>query len=357
MQILLNPGPVNVSARVRAALNGPDRCHRESEYFDLQDAIRSRLTGVFGTSPDAYTPVLLTGSGTAMVEAMIASCVPEGGRLLVVRNGVYGDRMARIAAVHRIATDAVASVWIARPPRESLERALRAERYDAVAVVHQETTTGLLNDMETVSELVHAAGARLLVDAVSALGGEPFDFARWRPDAVACTANKCVQGLPGLSFALVRRGFMEEMQSYPERTLYLHLPRHHASQEQRSTAFTPAIQVADALKAALDELFEETVAGRIDRYARAATIVRDGLEASGFALLLPQALRSNTLTTAMLPAGFGYESLHDALKREGFVIYAGQGQLSHATFRVANMGQVAEDEFHRFVRAIGAAVA
>jgi len=357
MQILLNPGPVNVSSRVRAALGGPDRCHRESEYFDLQDAIRARLPRALGAPTADYTSVLLTGSGTAMVEAMITSCVPPNGRLLVITNGVYGQRIEQMAAAHRIAHDTVAAPWIERPPLHSIERALGAARYAAVAVVHHETTSGLLNDLGSIAPLVHAHGARLLVDAVSSLGGERFDFRAWQPDAVACTANKCVQGLPGVSFALVRRDVMDAMAGDPERTLYLHLPRQHAEQERRSTPFTPAIQVAEALLAALDELADETVDARIDRYARAAAIVRDGLQAAGITLLLPSAVRSNTLTAALLPEGTTYRALHDALKAEGFVIYAGQAQFADVGFRVANMGHIDEREFHRFVQVLGAAVA
>ena len=356
MHILLNPGPVNVSPRVRAALAGPDLCHREPEYFDLQDAIRERLPRVLGAT-DEYTSVILTGSGTAMVEAMIASAVPEGGRLLVVRNGVYGERIGRMAAAHRIACDAAAAAWTERPLADALERAFAAARYDAVAVVHHETTTGLLNDLGIVADLAQAHGVPLLVDAVSSLAGDPFDFARWRPAAVACTANKCLQGLPGLSFALVRREFMDAMHAHPERTVYLHLPRHFAEQERRSTPFTPAIQIAYALLAALDELADETLDGRIARYRRAASIVRTGLERLGFTPLLPPPLRSNTLTTAALPQGLSYAALHDALKRDGFVIYAGQGALAATCFRVANMGHVDEGEYHRFVHSLAAAVA
>jgi 2-aminoethylphosphonate-pyruvate transaminase len=349
--ILLNPGPVNVSARVRAALDGPDLCHREPEYFDLQDDIRSQLLDAFDVRRD-YTSVLLTGSGTAMVEAMIASSMPDGGRLLVLQNGVYGERIARIAAAHRIACDTIGSAWTERPGTEAIERQLKSTRYEALAIVHHETTAGLLNDLEPVAALCRRHGVRLLVDAVSALGGEAFDFAAWHPDAVACTANKCVQGLPGISFALVRREYMDAMSRYPERTLYLHLPRHHAEQERRSTPFTPAIQVAFALRAALDELREETVVARVARYRRAAAIVRDGLGSLGFDLVLPPPLRSTTITAVKLPDGLGYPGLHDALKAQGFVIYGGQGPLAATLFRVATMGDVSEADYHRFIDAL-----
>ncbi len=338
--ILMNPGPVNVSARVRDALAGPDLCHREPEFLDLQDTIRDRLLEAFGVR-EHYTSVLLTGSGTAMVEAMIASALPERGRLLVLQNGVYGDRMARIARVHSIPCDVIECPITERHNLEGIDTRLLAERYSALAVVHHETTTGLLNDVAAIAELCRRRNVRLLVDAVSSLAGERFNFERWAPDAVACTANKCVQGLPGLSFSLVRREFMDAMASFPERTLYLHLPRHFAAQEKRSTPFTPAVQVGYALRAALDELCEETVESRIARYSHATTIIRRGLTSLGFELLLPEPLRSTTMTAVRLPLGESYEHLHDALKRSGFVIYAGQGPLAKSIFRVAAMGDVA----------------
>jgi 2-aminoethylphosphonate-pyruvate transaminase len=354
--ILLNPGPVNVSPRVRDALAGPDLCHREPEFFDLQDGIRQRLLEAFRTPAGQYTPVLLTGSGTAMVEAIVSSAVPDGGRLLIVQNGVYGERIARIARVHGIAHEVVACTPTERPAIDALALRLAHTHYDALAIVHHETTTGLLNDLAPVAALCKLKGTRLLVDAVSALAGEPFDFASLAPDAVACTANKCVQGLPGLSFALVKRDFMDAMRGYPERTLYLHLPRHHDEQEKRSTPFTPAVQIAYALRAALDELIDETVDGRVARYGRAAAIVRDGVAALGLDLLLPPALRSTTLTAIALPRQLGYPALHDALKRDGFVIYAGQGPLAATLFRVATMGDVREEDYRRFVHCLGAAI-
>jgi 2-aminoethylphosphonate-pyruvate transaminase len=355
--ILLNPGPVNVTPRVRAALNGPDLCHREPEYFEMQDAIRAALLRVFDAPQADFTSVIITGSGTAMVEAMVGSGVSASGRLLVVQNGIYGERMARMATVHGIAHDVLDAAWTERPSLDALAARLATAQYEALAVVYHETTTGLLNDLPAIAALCRASGVRLLVDAVSALGGEPLDFRGWQPDAVACTANKCVQGLPGLSFAIVRRDFMQAMEAFPERSLYLHLPRHHAEQERQSTAFTPAVQIGYALRAALEELDEETVAGRIARYGRASAIVRTGLEALGLRLVLPPALRSNTLTAIGLPRGTSYRDLHDALRAQGFVIYAGQGALAATLFRVAAMGDVSEADYRRFVAALGAAVA
>ena len=149
---------------------------------------------------------------------------------------------------------------------------------------------------------------------------------------------------------------LNDVNAFPERTLYLHLPRHYAAQERRSTPFTPAVQLAYALHAALEELESESVDGRINRYLRASTIIRRGLAGLGFELLLPEALRSTTMTSVTLPLGVSYEHLHDALKRSGFVIYAGQGPLAASIFRVAAMGDVAEADYRRFVATLGAVV-
>jgi 2-aminoethylphosphonate-pyruvate transaminase len=292
-----------------------------------------------------------------MVEAAVVSAVKPGGRLLVLRNGVYGDRIAAIAAAHRIDHDTVDADAVAHVPLEAVARRLEGGAYDVVAMVHHETTTGLVNPVVAVGRLARTHGARFVVDSVSGLGGEAFDFASSCADIVVSTANKCLQGLPGLSFALARLEMMETMRAYPARSVYLHLPLHAAEQDRRSTAFTPAVQIAYALDAALAELEAESVERRVARYARAAGIVREGCEAAGLRLLVPVELRSNTITSIRLPDGVPYGALHDALKQEGFVIYAGQGGLASTIFRVATMGHVAESEYRRFVAVLGTALA
>ena len=343
--ILMNPGPVNVSERVRRALLGPDLCHREDEYYDLQDEIRALLLEVFGLDGSEWASVLITGSGTAALEMAVSSSVSPGGRMLVVDNGVYGDRIAKIAEAHWIAHDRVVADWTAAAPLDRVAEALSAGTYEVVAAVHHETTTGLINPIGRLAELARSHGAALVVDSISGLAGEAFGF---EADLVVGTANKCVQGLPGVSFALGRRGFFEKIAAYPPRSLYLHLPNQLAHQERRSTPFTPAIQVSYALCEALIELREETVAGRIARYQRAAATLRGGFERLGLRYLLSAELRSNTITSVELPAGVAYEGLHDALKARGYVIYAGQGGLAAKAFRVANMGWIPEDALRAF---------
>jgi 2-aminoethylphosphonate-pyruvate transaminase len=341
--VLLNPGPVNVSDAVRAAIAGPDWCHRESEAFDLVDDVRALILDVLGLDR-TYSAVLLGGSGTAAVEAMVTSCVPAGKYLLVVRNGVYGERMIQMARAHAIGVLDVEAAWTERPDPAGVDRMLSEHpEVGAIALVHHETTTGLLNDVAAIGAVARAHRVRFLLDTVSGLAGDPLDLVQAHVDAAACTANKCIQGLPGVAFVVARRNMLEE-EAQPVRSVYLHLPAYHDRQEARDTPFTPPLQVLMALRQALHELSAETIAGRIARYRGYAARLREGFQALGLTLLLPAALRSSTITTVCLPEGCTYERLHAALKSEGFVIYAGQGSLRARSFRIANMGNLSYDD-------------
>src|SRR5207244_13282189 len=163
--ILLNPGPVNVSPRVRAALGRADLCHREPEFGELQRSIRSRLLQAFAPG-GGFTSILLTGSGTAALEAAVTSVLSDRGRLVVVVNGVYGERIAAMAAAARLPHTVVEGAWTAPPDLRAVERALAAPDTEAVAVVHHETTTGLRNPVAEVGRLARARGKLVLVASI-----------------------------------------------------------------------------------------------------------------------------------------------------------------------------------------------
>jgi 2-aminoethylphosphonate-pyruvate transaminase len=350
--LLLNPGPVTLSERVRRSLLQPDLCHRESEFFALQDEARQRLLSTYDLDPEFWTAVLMTGSGTAAVESMTAALVPEGGRLLNLENGVYGERIAQICAQYRIPHERISVPWM-----QALDLDLVATRLDAakgdsrfthVAVVHHETTTGRLNNLGPLSELCRARGLGLIVDGVSSFGAESIDFADSSLHAVAATANKCLHGVPGASFVLVRRACLAKVAS---RTYYLDLGRLARMQDQRNTPFTPAVHAYYAMVEALREFEEE--GGRPARYKRYAALaeqVRAGLGKLGMNPAIPPEQSSVVLRAYNLPQGRTYVPLHDALKAEGFVIYAGQGDLSKTLFRISTMGQVTAADMNRLLK-------
>jgi 2-aminoethylphosphonate-pyruvate transaminase len=255
--------------------------------------------------------------------------------------------MAAMAGAARIAHTVVESPWTSPADPDAVEAVLRAPDVEAVAIVHHETTTGLLNPVGEVARRARAHGKLVLVDSVSGLAGDALDSsaARSRPG----TAGKCIQGFPGIGFVLVRDAVLERLAAYPPRSVYLALGTYAAA----PMPFTPAVQVAYAFDEALAELLEEGVGARIGRYAAAARLLRDGFARLGLACVLAPEHRSNTITSLHLPAGVTYAALHDGLRARGFVVYEGQGRLAQTLFRVANMGALDTADFKRFLVALG----
>src|SRR5262245_29900157 len=354
--ILLNPGPANTTRSVREALVMPDLCHREPEFFEMMRDCRERLTRLAGCR-QRFAAVLFTGSGTAAVEAVVCSVVPRDRALLIVNNGVYGDRLVRIARAHGIPTQILGYNVTTPVSPADVEAALRARpELSHVAVVHHETTTGLLNPVADVARVAARTGRRVLVDAMSSLFGETLDVDADGVDFVMASANKCLQGIAGIAFVLGRRSALDALASQPSRSVYLDLYAHYATQERDNTPFTPAVQVLHAMRQALVELEAEGVAARIARYSENARVLRQGMATLGFEVLVPEGARSNILTTFRLLPGLAYDPLHDAMKRRGYVIYAGQGDIRTYAFRVSNMGTLTPTDMEGVVDAFRASL-
>lgn len=357
--VLLNPGPVTLSPRVRAALARGDWCHREPEFAALVRGINERLATVYSGMAGRYEAVLLTGSGTAAVEALLATFAPRAGRTLVLANGVYGERIAAMLTAHGRPHEVLAGDWTAAVDLAALEQRLAADpALRHVAVVQHETTTGRLTDLASIGALCRRFGARLLLDAVSSFGAEPIDAAGWNLWALAGTANKCLHGVPGLSFVLADRSAWAAPDPGAG-SLYLDLrPYHRAQHGDGYSPFTQAVQVAFALDEALREHAE---AGgwpaRQRLYQARAARIHHVLGELGVVALLPDAACSCVLRSYRVPAWTDYARLHAALKERGFVIYAGQGRLSPAIFRIAVMGDLGEADLAGLEAALRAVAA
>ena len=357
--VLLNPGPVTLSAKVRKALaEGPDLCHREEEFAQLLASVRAQLLAVYDLDPGQWDAVLLSGSGTAAVEGMLTSFVPRDGHLLVASNGVYGERMALMARLHGIRCSEVNASWLEPLDPGEIARCL-AEAPDIthLATVHHETTTGRLNDLEEVAEVCRERGVVLLLDAVSSFGAEALAPGRWPLGGLAATANKCLHGIPGISFVLSERSRLVAAGN-PARSLYLDLPRYLRAQQAGSAPFTHSVQACQALSAALEAFAEDGGwQGRRQRYAGRLGKIAAACAAGGVTPLLPASATSVVLNAWRLPVGLDYASLHARLKAEGFVIYAGQGALSAEIFRISPMGDIKPDELSRLCGILPGALA
>lgn len=354
--ILMNPGPVTLSPRVRAALQREDLCHREPEFAALSLSLRASLESLYAA--EGYTAVLLTGSGSCAVEAMLATFAPRDAATLVVCNGVYGERMAQMLQRQGKPCLESRQSW-----GEAIDLAAIRGQLDAhpqvacLAVVQHETTTGRLNQLDELAALCRERSIGLLIDAVSSFGAERLDFARWRPLAAAATANKCLHGIPGIAFVLGQSERLAERRGYSP-SLYLDLEQYVAPQSQGWSPFTQSVQACFALEEALRELDE---AGgwqaRQVRYQAITDRVRDQLVALGVRPLLAREDSSSMLTAYYLPEGCSYATLHDHLKQAGFTIYAGQGALAAQIFRIATMGDIRNADVERLCDELQAVLA
>ncbi len=352
---LLNPGPVTLTERVRAALGRPDLCHREPEFYALARDVRGRLERVYDGCAGTFVALLLTGSGTSAVEAMVGSLVPKDGHALVVANGVYGDRMASMLAAQGKRATVISADWLSPMDLEGAERVLASDpSITHVLAVQHETTTGRANDVAALGALCVRYQRPMLLDAVSSFAGEAIDFAGWNLEGVAATANKCVHGVPGMSFVFVREAAFAARPSGAT-SVYLDLWRHWKEQRTGSAPFTQSVHCLYALQEALRELDDEGGwKARHASYVARAERVRATLRELGVSYFLDDGatVSSPILTAFEVPAWTTYDALHDGLKERGFVIYAGQGPYAGRMFRIAVMGDLREDDLRELTDAL-----
>lgn len=347
--ILMNPGPVNVTERVRRSLLQPDICHREEEFSGLLRSIRERLLKIFGLSK-THTVAVFSGSGTTALEAMLSSFARPDRKILVLSNGVYGQRIESILKIHGTPFHALSSATGDFPKAEQIEPLLKNDPFiHGVAMVHHETSSGMLNPLERVSPLVKKYGKVFLVDAISSLGAEKIDFKKHSIDFLCGTSGKCLHGFPGASFVILSKAQAYNLKNKKPKTLYLDIANVLAHEEKDDTPFTPDVQILYAFDEALKELLEEGLASRLRSYAQKCGLLEKGFMDLRLNFLIEKKYRSHVLTALWTPASITYEKLHGALKKEGFVIYAGQSDLKGKIFRVSNLGDIRSEDLRRFL--------
>ncbi len=348
-EILLNPGPSTTSDSVKYAQVCPDICPREAEFGSLMGWCADALTS-FVADPAAYTSVLFGCSGTGADEAMISSCVPPEGRLLVVDNGSYGARLAKIASVYKIDMDVFKSSAYEPLDLEKLEEACKSGKYSCLAIVYHETTTGLLNPLEQICPMAKKYGLVTLVDAVSAYCGMPMDLDKLGIDFASATSNKHIQGMAGIGIVVCRKSELEKQKDWPMRNYYLNLyDQYRYFLETGQTRFTPPVQTFYALRQAIIETRQESVERRFERYTACWKILVAALKEMKLKMLVKEEFQSHFITAILIPETprYHFNEMHDFAKKKGFTIYPGKlGNID--TFRIANMGDIRPHEMERF---------
>jgi 2-aminoethylphosphonate-pyruvate transaminase len=342
---LLTPGPLTTSRTVKEAMLR-DWGSRDAEFIKLNARVRERLVELAG-GHGTHVCVPLQGSGTFIVEAMLGTLVPPSGKVAILVNGAYGKRMVRICEYLRRACVVRETAEDTPVSAATLDASLEADpTITHVVVVQCETTSGVLNPVEEIAAVTARHHRRLLVDAMSAFGALPLDAARVPYDALVASSNKCLEGVPGVGFAIIRQSALEEARGNAHALSFDLHDQWVAMEKTGQWRFTPPTHVLAALDQALVEhAAEGGTTGRGARYAKNCRILVEGLRALGFETLLPDALQAPIIVTVRMPADpkFNFETLYDRLSRRGYVIYPGKLTVADS-FRIGCIGRLGEAE-------------
>ena len=357
---LFTPGPLTTSQTVKQAMLR-DLGSRDDEFIAIVREVRQSLLSIAGVSQlDGYEAVLMQGSGTFGIESVIATTVPPDGKLLVVINGSYGQRIAKIAEVLKIEVVTYCTPENETPDPSEIDRILTDDPdITNVAVVHCETTTGIMNPIEEIGEVVAKHGKSYFVDSMSAFGSVVFDFPSCHIDYLVSSANKCIEGVPGFSFAICRREALEATQGWARSVSLDLLAQWRGLEANGQFRFTPPTHAILAFHQALSELAEEGgVAGRARRYGENYDTLVSGMRAMGFREYLDRELQGHIITSFRFPddSRFTFNGFYQHLNDKGFVIYP--GKVSDADcFRIGNIGRLFKEDVTALLAAVRSTIA
>jgi len=350
---LLTPGPLTTSLTVKQAMLH-DFGSRDAVFIDLNARILERLVSIVN-GEGRYVTVPLQGSGTFSVEAMIGNFVPADGKLLILINGAYGQRIAKICDYYKRSYLVQESAEDVPVDTVQLDATLDADAdISHVVVVHCETTSGILNPVSEVSQIVARHGRSLLIDSMSAFGALALDSTEIIFDAVVASSNKCLEGAPGMGFCVARETALEKTEgNSPSLVLDLY-DQWRAMQKNRQWRFTPPTHVLLAFDQALSEYEEEGgVAGRGGRYRANCNLLVSGMRDMGFSTLLPDELQAPIIVTFHMPGNpeFDFNAFYDGLKDQGYVIYPGKLTVADS-FRMGCIGRLDQQNMEGALAAV-----
>ncbi len=351
---LFTPGPLTTSRSVKQAMLC-DLGSRDYAFITIIREMRERLVELAMASPGEYEAIPMQGSGTFAIEATLTSTIPRDGKLLVIINGAYGKRMVKICRVAGVACTAIEGPEDECPDLGAIAEALEQDKsITHVAVVHCETTTGIINPIEEIGRIVHEAGRVYIVDAMSSFGAIPIDLPRCHIDYLVSSANKCIEGVPGFAFVLARKATFLKTEGYA-RSLSLDLFDQWKGLEGNGQfRFTPPTHAILAFHQALCELQQEgDIEGRADRYARNYETLVQGMRAMGFREYLVPEKQGYIITSFRYPEDpkFDFGTFYGKLNERDFVIYP--GKVSDADcFRIGNIGRISTADVRALLSAI-----
>lgn len=346
---LLTPGPLTTTDTVKQVMMF-DHCTWDDDYKQITQKIRRELLGLAHVTEDEYTAVLMQGSGTFGVESVLSSVVPQDGTVLLLSNGAYGERAAKICEYHHISCIHIMQAYDKTPDAGKAEEALKNHpEITHVMMIHSETTSGILNDIATIGGLAHTYGKVFIVDAMSSFAGVDIPVRDWHIDFLVSSANKCIQGVPGFSFIIANRKLLMESKGCA-RSLSLDLYDQWAGMEQDGKwRYTSPTHVVLAFDQAIKELKNEGgIEARHARYQKNMDTLVENFEKLGFKLYVDKAWQGPIIATFLYPEGrkFDFQDMYHYIKERGYAIYP--GKLTDAdTFRIGVIGEIYEEDIQK----------
>ncbi len=347
---LLTPGPLTTTDSVKQEMLF-DHCTWDDDYKEITQRIRRGLLALGHVREPEYTAVLMQGSGSFGVESVLTSIVKEEDKLLIAANGAYGLRMVDICRHAGVNYVVYKEPNNKQPQAEKIEEMLKKDpMISHIAMVHSETTSGILNDIEAVGRVADAAGKNFIVDAMSSFGGLDIPIKEWKIDFLISSANKCIQGVPGFSFIIANRDKLIESEGRA-RSLALDLYDQWKGMEEGKGKwrFTSPTHVVLAFAKAMEELEEEGgIPARFARYDHNQKLLTERFEALGFKPYLDPAVQGPIITSFCYPEGakFTFQQMYDYIKERGYVLYPGK-VMEAETFRVGNIGEIYPEDIEK----------
>ena len=350
---LLTPGPLTTTEAVKKEMLF-DRCTWDDEYKSITQKIRKELLDIGNVNEEDYTAVLMQGSGTFAVESVITSTVGEKDKLLIIANGAYGERIGQIAEHISLNHVIYNNEYDEHPDMDKVKEILDKDtEITHIAMVHCETTTGILNPIEDLSVIAKEYNKTLIIDAMSSFGGIPIDIKALGIDYLISSANKCIQGVPGFGFVIAKKEKLEKCKGI-SRSLSLDLyDQYKGMDKDGKWRFTSPTHVVAAFSKALDELKEEGgVEGRYNRYKNNNLVLRKKLKEIGIESYIEEEKQSPIITTFAFPTdAFSFNEFYSFIKERGFVIYPGKLK-DVDTFRIGNIGEIYEEDINKLCEII-----
>ena len=347
---LLTPGPLTTSATVKAEMM-VDHCTWDNDYKQITQKIRGELLELAHVSPEEYTAVLMQGSDTFGVESALTSSVGKDGKVLILSNGAYGERQEDICR-HAGLKYRIQHFHYSEVPDAKVVEAILKEDPEIthVSMVHSETTSGILNDIESVGKVAKAFGKVYIVDAMSSFAGVEIPVADWGIDFIISSANKCIQGVPGFSFIICR---LDELKKCEGKAVSLSLDLYDQwkGMFDGKSRFTSPTHVVLAFAKALEEMKEEGgIPVRSKRYRENNELLISEMEKLGYKTYIDKAHQGPIITTFFYPENCNYtfKEMYEFIKARGYAIYPGKVTEAE-TFRIGNIGEIYKEDIEKLI--------